>query len=257
VSSEAPDEASTEAQASRMTAVQIRPVTRARVHQQVVGQLQELMLDGTLNPGDRLPPERELAQRFGVSRVAIRQALSVLQAIGLIESRIGDGTFARRSAELTVTAFAMVRPGPQGSIGEQLELRRVIEPQVAELAAQRANPSDVAELRRCLAAQEEKHVAGLSFVDEDSALHLAIARTTKNHLLVRMIEGIHELLRESRQSSLLTPEGRARSIAGHRSVIEAIEQQDSLRAKEAMLLHVSDVEALARKHDRSRSRVRR
>jgi DNA-binding FadR family transcriptional regulator len=72
-----------------------------------------------------------------------------------------------------------------------------------------------------------------------------------------MIEGIHELLRQSRQNSLLTPEGRVKSISGHRTIIDAIEQRDHLKAGEAMLKHVSDVEALAKAYDRSRSRLRR
>jgi GntR family transcriptional repressor for pyruvate dehydrogenase complex len=225
--------------------VEIQPIKRARVHEQVIRQLQNLMHEGKLQPGDRLPPERELAQRFGVSRVAIRQALSVLQATGLVESRIGDGTFARNSAELTVTVLASVMPGPQGTVGEQVELRRIIEPQVAELAALRANKADMAELNRCLEAQQTKFRAGLSFVDEDAALHLAIARATKNHLLVRMIEGIHELLRDSRNKSLDTALGRQKSLQGHQRVIDAIQRKDAAAARKAMRQHLIDVEDLA------------
>jgi GntR family transcriptional repressor for pyruvate dehydrogenase complex len=225
--------------------VEIEPINRARIHEQVIRQLQNLMHQGKLQPGDRLPPERELAQRFGVSRVAIRQALSVLQAMGLVQSRIGDGTFARNSAEMTVTVLASVIPGPQGTVGEQVELRRIIEPQVAELAALRANKSDIAELKRCLEAQKAKLDAGESFVDEDAALHLAIARATKNHLLVRMIEGIHELLRDSRNRSLQTAHARQKSLRGHERVIEAIQRKDSAGARQAMRQHLIDVESLA------------
>ncbi len=225
--------------------VEIEPINRARIHEQVIKQLQNLMQQGKLQPGDRLPPERELAQRFGVSRVAIRQALSVLQAMGLVQSRVGDGTFAHNSAELTVTVLATVIPGPQGTVGEQVELRRIIEPQVAELAALRANKTDIAEMNRCFEAQKAKFEAGLSFVDEDAALHLAIARATKNHLLVRMIEGIHGLLRDSRNKSLQTVQARQKSLRGHERLIEAIRRKDRTAAGQAMRQHLTDVENLA------------
>jgi GntR family transcriptional regulator, transcriptional repressor for pyruvate dehydrogenase complex len=225
--------------------VEIEPINRARIHEQVIKQLQNLMQGGKLQPGDRLPPERELAQRFGVSRVAIRQALSVLQAMGLVQSRVGDGTFAHNSAELTVTVLAAVIPGPQGTVGEQVELRRIIEPQVAELAALRAGKADIVEMKRCLEAQRAKFQAGLSFVDEDAALHLAIARATKNHLLVRMIEGIHGLLRDSRNKSLQTANARELSLRGHQGLIAAIQAKKAAAAGQAMRQHLTDVEKLA------------
>jgi GntR family transcriptional repressor for pyruvate dehydrogenase complex len=234
--------------------VDIQPIVRLKIHQQVMNQIQDLIHTGRLRPGDRLPPERDLAQRFGVSRVAIRQALSVLQAMGLVESRIGDGTYARRSADLTVTALATVKPGPQGTVGEQLELRRIMEPQVAELAAERRTKADIEQLHQCLREQESKLQAGLPFVDEDATFHLTIARATKNHLLVQMIEGIHELLRDSRKDSLQTPEARSKSINGHRLVVLAIERKDDMAARRAMLRHLADVEILAQQFRDPRAR---
>jgi len=225
--------------------MEIEPVRRSRAYEEVVRQLQDLMRRGVLRSGDRLPPERELAKRFQVSRETVRQALSVLQAMGLIESRVGDGTFARAERlSLTVTDLASTLQASRGTLAEQLELRRIIEPQVARLAAERATGPDLDEMSRYISLQERSLSAGSSFVEEDSAFHLAIAYTTKNMLLVKMIEGIQELLRESHERSLQTTEGLRRSLEGHRRVYRAIRGHDGQSAYDAMLTHVLDVEGL-------------
>ncbi len=202
------------------------------------------MLMERLRPGDRLPPERELAERFRVSRVTVRQALSVLQAMGLIESRVGDGTYARGANHLAVTPLASVLHGAPGTFGEQTELRRLIEPEVARLAAERAGETEINDIAKYVHLQERKLAKGLHFVEEDSAMHLAIASASRNSLLMRMMEGIHGLLDESRVESLQTKEGMMRSLDGHRRIVQAIQVHDGSAAYRAMLDHVRDVESL-------------
>ncbi|GAA3724816.1 FadR/GntR family transcriptional regulator [Spinactinospora alkalitolerans] len=187
-----------------------------------------------------------MAERFGVSRATLRQALSALNSAGLIESRVGDGTFVRRDAVGTgvtalVEAFRMV----PGTLGDQLGLRRLIEPQVAREAAEHAHGMDFDYLRQSIARQESKVSTGESFVDEDSTFHLAIAQATQNPLIVKMVEGIHELLRESRERSLRAPNGPRRSFEGHRRILTAIERGDGRAAYEAMVSHIADVERLS------------
>lgn len=223
---------------------EIQPVARTRAHEEVARQLRNLMQQGVLRPDDRLPPERELAKRFGVSRATVRHALSVLQAVGLIESRVGDGTFTRSDpAVLNVTNLASALRAAQGSLIEQLELRRLIEPQAASLAAERATQSDIDELGRYL-SEQDLHVSDPLFIEADSAFHLVIAGATKNGLLVKMVEGIHELLRESRELSWRAGGG-ARPLAEHRRIDEAIRRHDSHAAYSAMMDHVLDVERLS------------
>lgn len=223
--------------------MEIEPVRRARAYEEVVRQLQDLMQRGLLRSGDRLPPERELANRFQVSRATVRQALSVLQAIGLIESRVGNGTFARSDRlYLTVTDLASALRSTRGTLAEQLELRRLIEPQVARLAAERGAEADLDAVSHYISLQEAHFSLGSTFIEEDSAFHLAIAHATKNTLLVKMIEGIHELLRESRERSSQTTEALRRSLEGHRRVQRAIRDRDGQAAYDAMLNHVLDVE---------------
>lgn len=225
--------------------IDVQPVVRTRAHEEVARQLEALMRKGTLRVGDRLPSERALATQFRVSRATIRQALSVLQAVGLVESRIGEGTFARaRSAVLSVTDLAAALRMAHGTLTEQLELRRLIEPQVASLAAERATDDDLAELRDYISLQENRLAEGNPFIEEDSAFHLTVARATKNTLLVKMVEGIHELLHESRQHSLRASGGMQLSLAGHHRLYEAIRSHDSQAASAAMAAHLMDVERL-------------
>jgi GntR family transcriptional repressor for pyruvate dehydrogenase complex len=223
--------------------VLLRPVRKTRAYEEIVRQVRALIEQGRLNPGDRLPSERELAEQFLVSRVTVRQALSVLQAMGFIESRVGDGTFARRSQTATVTALASMLSPPRSTLLEQLELRRLIEPEVARLAASRATEHQIREFATYIEAQERKMDTGVAFVEEDSALHLAIARSSGNSLLVRMIESIHELLRASREESLRTRAAMERSLAGHLRIVEAIRKHDERGAYRAMLRHVLEVES--------------
>lgn len=232
----------------------IRPVRKTRAYEEIVRQVQSLTERELLKPGDRLPSERDLAEQFRVSRVTVRQALSVLQVMGLIESRVGDGTFAGTPSNPVVTVLAPMLNPPKSTLLEQLELRRLIEPEVARLAAERASDAQIGEMRRSIQVQVMKLDEGISFVEEDSALHLTIARSTQNSLLVRMIESIHELLRGSREESLRARPSMERSLAGHRRIIDAIAKHDPAAARKAMLRHVLDVESLIIALPRSQQR---
>jgi len=222
----------------------IRSVPRQRAHEEVARQLRELMHRGVLQPDDRLPSERELAKRFGVSRATIRHALAILQAVGLIESRVGDGTFTRKDpATLNVTNLANALRAAQANLIEQLELRRLIEPQVASLAAERASESDLEQMAHHL-SQQELHTSDPLFIEWDSAFHLDIASATQNTLLVTMVKGIHELLRDSREGSWRV-HGGDQPLAQHRRIEATIRQHDAGAAHNAMLEHILDVERLS------------
>lgn len=225
--------------------MEIQPVARTRAHEEVARQLRDLMQRGTLRPGDRLPPERELARRFRVSRATVRQALSVLQSTGLIESRVGEGTFARPDGGASVTDLASALRMIHAGLTEQLELRRLLEPQVARLAAERIQETDMDALQGHLSLQAVRMAEGVPFIDEDSAFHLAIAYATQSTLLAKMVEGIHELLRESRERSLRAPGGMERSLEGHRRILDAIRRGDAAAAYRAMDAHIGDVESLS------------
>lgn len=222
----------------------IQPVARVRAHEEVARQLQELIHHGILHAGQRLPPERELARRFQVSRATVRHALSTLHNSGLVDSRPGAGTFVQADTTPSGTDMAAVLRTARASLADQLGLRRLVEPHVALLAAEHAHQTDLAELERSVERQQECATAGIPFIAEDSAFHLAIARATGNVLMATMVEGIHELLRDSRERSLRAPGGLHRSLQGHRAILDALRRRDGPAARAAMLNHIEDVERL-------------
>jgi GntR family transcriptional regulator, transcriptional repressor for pyruvate dehydrogenase complex len=227
-------------------AASLRHVAPVRAHDEVVRQLRDLMERGVLRPGDRLPPERQLAVRFGVSRATVRQALSALQSAGLVESLVGRGTFARLDTDRAgVSTLVEALRLARGTLGDQMEVRRLIEPEVARCAAVRAQEADRETFQRSIEQQEACVAERGAFLEADSAFHLAIARATANPVLVKMVEGIHGLLRETREQSLASDEGVRRSLDGHRRIVQALLSGDGQAAHDAMADHLLDVERLS------------
>jgi GntR family transcriptional repressor for pyruvate dehydrogenase complex len=217
----------------------IRPISLVDM---IVHRLEEMMLQGELTPGERLPPERDLARLMEVSRTSVRQALAILKERKLIHVRPGAGTFAKtEGGTLVITELA----GELGSFKERvlnpMEVRRLIEPQIARLAAERATSGDVDAMALLIAAQEKRIAAGETFVEEDIAFHQRIAISTSNQLLVRLVDDVQLRLRDSREISLSSPAGSRSSLEGHKKIYDAISHHRSDAAYEAMAHHIETV----------------
>jgi GntR family transcriptional repressor for pyruvate dehydrogenase complex len=217
-------------------------VKRSRVYESIVQQLTQLIRKGKLRPGDRLPPERELAETLGVSRSTLRSALRVLEGLRMIDSRQGDGTYVSEAdLEQLVAPLAAVLYTHSFMVEDILELRQIIEPPIAEWAAMRARPEDIEELESILAVQAKKAAEGLHTAEEDSRFHYAIAEATGNQMVVHLIDLVMSLLAEVRASSLQAPDRQEASLAGHRSILEAIKDHDQAAALQAMKEHIRRV----------------
>src|ERR671926_1168235 len=139
----------------------LEPVKRSRIYEHIVDQIHALIREGRWEPGDQIPPERELAERFRVSRTSVREALRALEMQGIIESRQGGGTFVRSAdTEALVPPLAAAILRGQRELAEVLEVRELIEPAIAALAAARATPEHTAELESLLERQRECIAAG-------------------------------------------------------------------------------------------------
>src|SRR5919197_3583447 len=185
----------------------LEPVKRSRIYEHIVQQIHALIREGRWEPGDQIPPERELAERFRVSRTSVREALRALEMQGIIESRQGGGTFVRSAdTEALVPPLAAAILRGQREMAEVLEVRELIEPGIARLAALRATAEHVAELEVTLDRQRDCIAQGRPFVDEDTAFHYTLARAADNHILLRLHKVILDVLRESRQSYLHVPD---------------------------------------------------
>jgi GntR family transcriptional repressor for pyruvate dehydrogenase complex len=223
--------------------VEFRPIKRPRIYEEIANQIRAQILGGRLRPGDRLPNERDLSATLGVSRPVLRQALAALETLGLIESRVGSGTFVSERS-WTVGQLATLLTTQRGLVTEPLEVRRIIEPPIARLAAERATPAEIAEAASWIDAQAARVAAGESMVAEDTAFHDTLARAGGNELLVRLVEALHEMLRPSRERSLETPAGSRESLEWHRRILAAVVERDGQRAEAEMRAHLNSVEAL-------------
>jgi DNA-binding FadR family transcriptional regulator len=220
----------------------IAPIKKTRVAEEVADRIRVLMLDGSFPAGQPLPSERHLAERFGVSRGSIRDALRTLETIGLLETRHGQGTYPHElSVERLVAPLASVMAYRADLQGELLDVRRMFEPAVARVAAVRATDEDVADLQRILDAQRQKLKIGQSAITEDTAFHAVLARATRNRVVMSIMATLNDLLVDSRTQSLLQKGRPARSIDGHEAVVAALRRKDAEGASQAMYRHIDQI----------------
>jgi GntR family transcriptional repressor for pyruvate dehydrogenase complex len=218
-------------------------VRTSRLYEQIVQQIEESVLNGTLKPGDQLPAERELAQRLGVSRTAVREAVKALREKGLVEAYSGRGTFvtdgttqaARQSFDL------MVKIGQQEGVPHLAELRLILEPGIAALAAVRAKEDDLTALREAVAVMDRAQDDPEAYIEADLDFHLALAETVANPLILSLIDSIVGLLREQRIKIFNVEGGPQRGQVHHKRILDAMERRDAEMARTAMRAHLEQV----------------
>jgi GntR family transcriptional repressor for pyruvate dehydrogenase complex len=221
----------------------LRAVKKTRVYQDIVSQISDLIGQGRLKSGDQLPSERELSETFKVSRTSVREAIRALESIGLVQSRPGDGTFiSAPSIESLVQPLASALFREKRSQVELFETRRIIEPQLAALAAERATSRDLERMDAILADQEREIAAGGSGVEADSAFHFAIAEAARNPVLLRLVNAIVDLLHQSREKSLHTENRPRLSLLKHREILEALKKGDPAEGERLMRQHIEGIE---------------
>lgn len=221
----------------------LKAIKKTRIYEEVVSQVQELIRDGKLKAGDQLPSERELAETFKVSRTSVREALRALETQGLVVSRTGMGTFvADLPIESLVATLATLLSAEKDGLADIFEMRKLIEPHIASLAAERATKTDVERLKMILDKQRNEVRQGGTGVEADAEFHFAIGQATQNQALEKLVSGLMDMLSHSREESLQTPGRNQASLESHTKILTAIEQHDRERAREAMLRHIEQVE---------------
>lgn len=218
-------------------------VRTSRLYEQIVQQIEESVLKGSLKPGDQLPAERELAQQLGVSRTAVREAVKALREKGLVEAYSGRGTFitdgtshaARQSFDL------MVKIGQQESSANLAELRLILEPGIAALAAQRIEEEYLTAMREAVAVMDRSLKDPGAYIEADLDFHLALAETVANPLILSLIDSIVGLLREQRIRIFNVEGGPQRGQIHHKRILEAMEQHNPEMARSAMSSHLEQV----------------
>jgi GntR family transcriptional repressor for pyruvate dehydrogenase complex len=209
----------------------------------VVRQLHQLIDAGKLKAGDRLPSERELAETFRVSRSSVREAIKALENEGLVITRPGSGTFITAvNVEAIIPQLASLLSRGKDALLDLFEMRCMVEPSIAALAAERATPADILRLKEIYTEQEQQLKRDTFAVESDAAFHLTIGRATHNAALQRLVASIVEMLKPIREKSLQTPSRAHKSLASHREILVAIERHDPELARQAMQQHILAVE---------------
>lgn len=223
-------------------------VRRTKLYEMVAKQIERLISEGLLKPGDKLPPERELAEMFQVSRSSLRDAIRTLELVGLVEARQGDGTVVcDLSADSLVNPLATMLVRKRELVAELLDVRKIIEPPLAARAAAHASPEEIAYLDDILRRQKEKVRRSELAIEEDSEFHYAIAQASKNSIVMKVLDVLMDLLRKSRERALQVDGRMQRSFAGHQRILSAIKRRDASAAETAMRRHLEEIEEIVLK----------
>ena len=226
-----------------------KAVRTSRLYEQIVQQIEESILKGALKPGDQLPAERELAERFGVSRTAVREAVKALREKGLVEAYSGRGTFITNGTSQAIrqSLDLMTRIGqPEGST-QLAEVRAILEPEIAALAALRADEQHLVPMREAVAVMDRSPDDPEAFIEADLDFHLCLAEAAANPVILSLIDSIVGLLREQRLRIFNVDRGPQRGQFHHKRILEAVEQHDPERARNAMRDHLQQIREDAQK----------
>src|SRR6266567_8931584 len=172
--------------------VMYKIVRSSRLYEQIVQQVEESIQKGALKTGDRLPPERELAQQFGVSRTAVREAVKALREKGFVEAYPGRGTFIMETSShpIRLSLDRMMKAGQAEGSRYLTEVREMMEPEIAALAAERADAEDLAAMRESFEVMEGAQKDPDAFIEADLDFHLALAEAAGNPIILSLIDSI-------------------------------------------------------------------
>jgi GntR family transcriptional regulator, transcriptional repressor for pyruvate dehydrogenase complex len=221
-------------------------IPRNKVYQAVAQQLERHLMQH-LKPGDLLPPERQLCEMLGVSRGSVRDAIRSLQLKGLLEPRQGVGTMVCRTAATSASPLAEALRSKRKLVLELIDVRKIIEPSLARRAALRASEQEITEMEDILARQTAKVQRGELAVEEDSEFHYAIALACNNSAVLKAVDVLMDLLRDTREHSLQGKGRQESSLAGHRRILSALRRRDVAAAEIAMRRHLQEIENIALK----------
>ena len=224
-----------------------QPIKPKKVSTQIADQIRSSILSGEFTPGDKLPPERELAEMFGVSRPSVREALNMLASSGLVMSYQGGGTVVMSLVDTsgTNTLSELIRVQQDRAL-DVIEVRKCMESWTAWYAAERALPEDIRRLEEIITGMERNLDGLLPSEDLDANFHIVIARATHNIVWQHLMQSLFDAMKEFQQSVwravYITSEDHHQLYRHHRSIFEAIRLKDSEGAREAMMTHLTFAE---------------
>lgn len=224
---------------------EIAPIRRGPLYEEVVARLRGWIADRGLAPGDRLPSERDLAQQLAVSRTSVRQALTAMRVMGLVEVQHGNGAYLARRVDDVIPPIAaeVARRHPEfAAIGE---VRNALEELAAELACARRSDDDLRRMASALDGMAAEIAAGGTGISGDRAFHAAVVEAARNAMLREVLRGLDDCVRRIAEASLSRRGQPPRSLATHREIVTAIERRDVEEAARLMRDHLEITGELA------------
>ncbi len=222
-----------------------KPIHTKKIYEEIMEQLKNMITRGELKPGDKLPSERDLAEALKVSRASVREALTALETVGILDIRPGEGTFVKRSSDSeTIEPLALLLAFEQNPGGQMMEVRRILETESAALAAVRATTEDLQKIEDSLQVMRTADSISEA-VEADLRFHYAIAEATKNTVLLRIMNTVadlmHHTFRKDRED--IYAKTGAQVISEHEAIINAIKNREPQKAWTKMLEHINNIEA--------------
>ena len=214
------------------------------------------VVHGTWKAGDRIPPERELCQQLGIARTSLREALKAMELIGMLESRVGDGTFVCDRSEFLSRPLLWALTGTdRAELRDIMEARLFLEQDLAGLAAERASESDIEDIAKTLEDMRNCLATGQSPIEADMQFHLAVAHAAHNEVMRNAVQLLRNLLRQWLLLKLLIPQVPAKVLQQHDAVFRAIKGRDVTAARAAMARHLEKTAKLVNQVVRKKTRA--
>jgi len=213
---------------------------RNRVYQIIFEELQQRIRQRNWLPGERIPSIAQLAREFNVGAGSIREVLRSLQSIGLVKIEHGSGVYVLGTRPATELSSHFQNVG-DGLILALAETRRILEPELASLAAERGTDEELIEIEQIVRQMDEKSQQGTDFADLDVQFHRQIARAARNPILFQMMESVSDLFLESRRAILLDPDALLRALRYHVLIAEALKLRNPPQARLLMQGHMNSM----------------
>jgi GntR family transcriptional repressor for pyruvate dehydrogenase complex len=229
----------------------LKEIKKEKIFEDIVKQIHKLIKTGAIKTGDKLPPERDLAQSFRVSRASVREAIRALESAKLVDTRVGNGTYVVvNSVESLAEPLATVMVGGRESLMEIFAVRKMIEPNIAFLVAKKATADEVLQLKKILICQKKNIGDPTLLTKTDYSFHLLLAKIAKSGVFLKVYNTLEELINQTREEFLQEGDRPQISVQGHDEILLAIEKGDPVLAKRAMSRHLRNIERESLKANR-------
>lgn len=223
----------------------ITPISRTKLTASVFEQLLSYVVRGTWKAGDRIPPERDLCQQLGIARTSLREALKAMELVGMLDSRVGDGTFVCPRSEFLSRPLLWAFTGSDhDELQEIMEARTIIEENLAGLASERGTDEQIKQIGSAVQMMRDSIARGDSILEADMAFHIAVSTAAQNGVLLNAVQLLRNLMRQWIHYKLLIPDIPDVVLKRHIAIYKAIAARKPAAARTAMRVHLEETMTL-------------